>query len=46
VHIKNLATGDVVEGKPAPKTRFSRGPERIEFKIEVPPHSFAAFAEE
>lgn len=46
VHIKNLATGDVIEGKPAPKTRFSHGPERIEFKIEVPPHSFAAFAEE
>jgi hypothetical protein len=41
-HLRNLATGAVVEGKPA---TVSKGV-RTEFHIEVAPHSFAAFAEE
>ncbi len=45
-HIRNLATGELIEGKAAPRNRFTRGPERIEFRVEVPPHSFIAFAEE
>jgi len=46
-HIRNLFTGELIEGKSAAsKTLFPRGPQRIEFNVEVPPHSFVAFAEE
>lgn len=45
-HIRNLITGEIVDGKSAPKPRFGRAPERIEFNVEVPPHSFMAFAQE
>ena len=45
-HLRNAATGEVIEGRPAPKTPFSRAPQRIQFKIELQPHSFAAFTQE
>jgi hypothetical protein len=45
-HLRNAATGEVIEGKPAPKTPFSRAPQRIEFKVEIQPHSFLAFTQE
>jgi hypothetical protein len=46
-HIKNLITGELIEGKSAaPKARFPREPQHLEFTVEVPPHSFMAFAEQ
>lgn len=45
-HIRNLVSGETIEGKPAPRGLFNRGPERTEFKFEIPPHSFAAFAQQ
>jgi hypothetical protein len=45
-HLRNIATGEVVEGKPASNTGHARRPQRIEFHITVAPHSFIAFAEE
>ena len=45
-HLRNLATGAVIEGKPAPNPRHGRAPQRTEFHISVDPHSFIAFAEE
>lgn len=48
--LRNLATGEVVEGKaPAPARGYWRMPEtqqRMEFSVDVQPHSFVAFAEE
>ena len=50
VRLRNLATGELVEGKvPAsPTTQRRRAPQppNIEFHIDLLPHSFAAFAEE
>jgi hypothetical protein len=45
-HLRNLATGEVVEGTTAPNPRHATGPQRMEFHINVAPHSFLAFAEE
>ena len=45
-HLRNLATGEVVEGKPAPALYGSRHQARAEFHVNVPPHSFLAFVEE
>ena len=49
-HLRNLATGELVEGKipviPFNPFRRNSPPPRKEFHIELPPHSFAAFAEE
>jgi hypothetical protein len=47
--LKNLATGDVVHGEAAAaesEQRASFGPQRTSFEIVLPPHSYAAFAEE
>jgi len=48
-HLKNLATGETIDGK-APETpnaqRTPQHPQRTEFEIDVPPHSFVAFGEE
>jgi hypothetical protein len=45
-HLRNLATGEVIEGKAAPANpRHPHGTQHMEFHIEVPPHSFLAFAE-
>lgn len=43
-HLRNAATGEVVQGKPAPRSR--RGPQRMQFTFEVQPHSFVAFTQE
>jgi hypothetical protein len=45
-HLRNVATGEVVEGKPAAKSRRVQVESRTEFKVEVQPHSFVAFTEE
>ena len=45
-HLRNLTTGETIEGKPAPQGPRRHAPQRAEFKIEVPPHSFVALAEE
>ena len=49
-HLRNLATGEVIEGKAAAPIRsFGRTmetPQRTEFHIEVKPHSFVGFVEE
>lgn len=45
-HLRNLTTGAVIEGKPAPNPRHGRAPQRTEFHITIDPHSFMAFAEE
>ena len=47
LHLRNLATGEVMEGKPtAAQGRRSRAGQRTEFKFDVPPHSFLAFGAE
>jgi len=47
LHLHNLATGEVMEGKPtAAQGRRSRAGQRTEFKFDVPPHSFVAFGAE
>jgi hypothetical protein len=46
MHLRNLTTGETMEGKPAPQGPRRHAPQRAEFKIEVPPHSFVALAEE
>lgn len=45
-HLRNLTTGEEVEGTPAPNPRHFPGPLRVEFHINLAPHSFLAFAEE
>jgi hypothetical protein len=48
-HLRNLATGELVEGTVPvlPPNPWRRNPPpHAEFKIELLPHSFAAFAEE
>jgi hypothetical protein len=46
--LRNLATGEEIKGKPAEVHGRHRAhaPQRMEFKIEVPPHSFVALAQE
>jgi hypothetical protein len=47
--LRNLASGEVVEATAAPVNSFarrSRPQNRIQFQIEVQPHSFVAFGEE
>jgi hypothetical protein len=51
MRLRNLATGELLEGKPpalpATGSRPQRPqPQRIEFHVEVAPHSFVAFGEE
>jgi hypothetical protein len=49
-HLRDLATGQVIEGKAAvPMRSFGRAqetPQRTEFHFDVKPHSFVGFAEE
>jgi len=49
-HLRNLATGELVEGKvpssPTNQRRRSPQPAHTEFHIDLPPHSFLAFKEE
>ena len=46
--LKNLATGEEINALPTPAeagdNHRNHSPQRVEFKIEVPPHSFAGFA--
>lgn len=44
--IKNIATGEVIEGKPEARLGRGRVEQRTEFKVTVQPHSFVALAEE
>lgn len=45
--LRNLTTGERVEGKPATASRRGQeAPSRTEFQITVEPHSFIAFGEE
>jgi hypothetical protein len=48
LHLRNLATGEIVEGKAIVEPGSSRVPRppRAEFRFDVAPHSFVAFAEE
>ncbi len=46
LHLKNVSTGKVIEGKLAAQGHHAHAPQRTEFKIDVPPHSFAALAAE
>jgi hypothetical protein len=46
--IKNLVTGEVISGEPAKTPQWPRvsfGPQRTNFKITLPPHTYAAFVE-
>jgi hypothetical protein len=49
-HLRNLSTGELVEGKLSAITSSARRRQKqsqhIEFHFELAPHSFAAFAEE
>jgi len=45
-HLRNVETGEVMEGTPATHARFSRPPQRMQFTFEIQPHSFVAFTEE
>ena len=45
-HIRDLASGTMVDGTPAATHRGQPSAPRTEFQIEVPPHSFVAFGEE
>ncbi|HWG19116.1 MAG TPA: hypothetical protein VG225_01215 [Terracidiphilus sp.] len=45
-HLRNAATGEAIEGKPAPHPRNSRAPQRTQFTFTLQPHSFVAFTEE
>ncbi len=45
-HIRNLASGADIEGKPVVQWRGRQTTPRTAFQIEVPPHSFLAFAQE
>jgi hypothetical protein len=44
--LRNLGNWKVIKGKAASSQGSADGPRRIEFHIEVLPHSFVAFAEE
>jgi hypothetical protein len=43
-HLRNIATGEVIDGKPAPAPRNRRAPQRTQFTFTVQPHSFMAFS--
>jgi hypothetical protein len=43
-HLRNIATGEITDGKPAPKPRFGRATLRTQFTFTVQPHSFMAFS--
>ncbi len=46
-HLHNLTTNEIIDGVPVPQNPRNPLPqEKMQFKIEIPPHSFAAFAEE
>lgn len=45
VHLRNLATGEVIDGKPA-KQQSRHAAQRTAFQLEIQPHSFAGFAAE
>jgi hypothetical protein len=45
-HIRNLASGAAVDGTPMAQWRGRPSTPRTTFQIDVPPHSFVAFAEE
>jgi hypothetical protein len=44
--LRNLVSGQTIQGKPATGQSHGNAPPRTEFQIEVAPHSFAAFAQE
>ncbi|MGB6723900.1 MAG: hypothetical protein WBE72_24085, partial [Terracidiphilus sp.] len=47
--LRNLASGELVEGTPAPanpRARRAQAPAQTGFQIDVQPHSFVAFGEE
>jgi hypothetical protein len=44
--LRNLATGELVEGKLAPARPRSHLKPRMEFQLAIQPHSFAAFAQQ
>jgi hypothetical protein len=46
LHLRNLSSGELIEGKAPAQDARRHAPPRTEFKIEVPPHSFVALAEE
>jgi hypothetical protein len=44
--LKNLITGEVINGQPAPATRLQqglRGAQRLSFKLKIKPHSYRVF---
>ncbi|UWZ86631.1 hypothetical protein [Occallatibacter riparius] len=43
-HLRNIATGAVIDGKPMTAPSHRRAPERTQFTFTVQPHSFVAFA--
>jgi hypothetical protein len=45
-HLRNAATGESIEGKPAPHPQNSRAPQRTQFTLQLQPHSFVAFTQE
>ncbi|MDR3777114.1 MAG: hypothetical protein P4K97_09475 [Terracidiphilus sp.] len=44
--LRNLTSGDTVEGKPSAAKRHGSTASQTEFHIQLAPHSFAAFAQE
>jgi hypothetical protein len=44
--LRNLVSGQTIQGKPATGQSHGNAPPRTEFQIEVAPHSFAAFGQE
>lgn len=45
-HLRNAATGEVIEGKAAPRPRSGRPMQRTQFTFTIQPHSFVAFTQE
>ncbi len=46
--LKNLVTGEVINGQSAPEARLQQGllgPERLSFKLSLKPHSYLTFME-
>jgi hypothetical protein len=46
MHLRNLATGEVIEGKTVSNPRGPRHPAHTEFHFNIAPHSFLSFAAE
>jgi hypothetical protein len=42
-HLRNAATGEMLDGKPAPASRNRRSAQRMQFTFTLQPHSFIAF---